>query len=183
MDGDHHGSLQVGRRFRRVVRIHGEVAADGDDGVMEGVQVLQQLHIAEQAGISRKVEGGAVEINDETAGMAAGDTASVEGQSHTHFAEGELVGAAQVHGVGAAACLSGGSGDLSGGDDQGVALFRQFEGAAQMVVMEVGDEDVVHLQVLALDVAGIAVQERVADQGLPACGHGEACMMDIAEFS
>ena len=114
--------------------------------------------------------------------MTAGNTASVEGRGNADFAEGELIGSAYMHGMGLTAILRRLVGDFRRGDDEGVALFGQFIGAAQMIPVGMGNEDVVHLQVFHGHMDGVPVQERIADQGLAPCGNGKAGMVDKFKF-
>lgn len=73
---------------------HGEVVADGENSIVEGVKSLKKLHVAEDGGVTGKVELGAVKINDESTGMSSGDAAAVKGRGDPDFAKGELAGSA-----------------------------------------------------------------------------------------
>ena len=78
-----------------IIGVHSEVAADRKHCVFKGVELGQQLHIAKQCGVTGEVQLSAVEINDDAAGVTAGNAAAVEGQRQAYLAEGKLKGAAR----------------------------------------------------------------------------------------
>ena len=123
-----------------------------------------------------------MEINDETAGMSAGDAAAVEGRSQAYFPEREFVSPANMHGMCFATVFRCLAGDFCRGDDQGVALFGQFIGAAQVIAVSMGNKNIIYLQVFHGNVDGVAIDKRIANKRLAAGCNGKAGMVDKFEF-
>ena len=104
MYGDNVFCLQQLAGDKCIIGVHSEVAADRKHCIVKGVELWQQLHIAEECGVTGKVQLGAVEINDDTAGVTAGNATAVEGQRQAYLAERKLKGAAKMCALQPASC-------------------------------------------------------------------------------
>ena len=166
----------------RIVRVHGEVAADGQNSVVERVELGQQLHIAEESGVAGKVQLGAVEVEHYAAGMTAGNACAVEGEGETNLAERELEGAAEVHSVSLAASLLCQTADFSSRDDGCITILGDFKSAAEMVEMTVADEDVVDLDIFSGQTFRVAFKIGVEDDSRIIFFDDETCVVDEVEF-
>ena len=130
MNGDNGGSLEKICGDGCVLRIHGEVATDGQNRVIKGIQLGQQLHIAEESSITGKIELGAIKINYKATGVPTSDAGAMEGQCYAHLAKGEHIGTTEVHAVGLAAGFACHTGDFCSGNNGSITFFGNFKGAA-----------------------------------------------------
>lgn len=146
-----------------IIGVHSEVAADRKHCVFKSIELGQQLHIAEECGVTCEVQLSAVEIDDDAAGVTAGNAAAVEGQCQAYLAEGKLKGAAKMHSVCFAAGILRQTADFGSGDDGSVTIFGDFKGTAQMVEVTVADENIINLNVFGGESFRIIVQIRVED--------------------
>jgi hypothetical protein len=135
---------------------HGVVVADGEHGNLRVMQVADELHVGEHAGIAGMVEDGSVVDGDDKAGgiasiddfVAVGDAGGVAG-----FSEGDgdvrvAMGAADVHADGA--ILGNAFGlepveELDHADDGRAVLFGDGDGVGDVVHVAVGEEEEVDL--------------------------------------
>ena len=99
MYGDNVFCLQQLAGDKCIIGVHSEVAADRQNCIFKSIELGQQLHIAEECGVTGEVQLRAVEINDNAAGVTTGNAAAVEGQCQAYLAEGKLKGAAKMHSV------------------------------------------------------------------------------------
>lgn len=163
MYGDNVFCLQQLAGDKCIIGVHSEVAADRKHCVFKGVELGQQLHIAKQCSVTGEVQLSAVEINDDAAGVTAGNAAAVEGQRQAYLAEGKLKGAAKMHSVRFAAGFLRQTADFGSRDDGSVTIFGDFKGTAQMVEVTVADENIINLNVFGGESFRIIVQIRVED--------------------
>lgn len=163
MYGDNVFCLQQLAGDKCIIGVHSEVAADRKHCVFKNIELGQQLHIAEECGVTGEVQLSAVEIDDDTAGVTAGNAAAVEGQCQAYLAEGKLKGAAKMHSVCFAAGILRQTTDFGSGDDGSVTIFGDFKGTAQMVEVTVADENIINLDVFGGESFRVIVQIRVED--------------------
>lgn len=163
MYGDNVFCLQQLAGDKCIIGVHSEVAADGKHCVFKSIELGQQLHITEECGVTGEVQLSAVKIDDDTAGVTAGNAAAVEGQRQAYLAEGKLKGAAKMHSVCFAAGILRQTADFGSGDDGSVTIFGDFKGTAQMVEVTVADENIINLDVFGGESFRVIVQIRVED--------------------
>lgn len=133
-----------------LVGVHGVEVADGHERELWFVQLRQELHVREQPGVSRVIEGESPgQLHHVAAGRAAvedlvpvGDTARVVGSGHGDAHAEHVLAAADVHRrrvfhAFAREPLAG----LEVGDDKlGLVRACQLEGVADMIVVRMRDE-------------------------------------------
>ena len=182
MDGNHQRHVQQFRCQPGIFGPHGVVVPDGQQGRIDGFQPGQKGHIPEHTGVSGEIHGFPAKFHNESAGVPSGNAAAVESRSHPHPAEGEGMGAPQVHGVGPEPVGRRIVGDFRGGNDQGAIGFGDFVSRSQMVSVVMGNKDHVRFQVLRLQSFRVPFQVRIEQQGGFSVTQGETGMMDVMEL-
>ena len=134
-----------------VRRVHGEVPAEADGGPVEAVELAEDLHVVGERGVAGVPEGAVGGLNDEAAGVATagavGEGGGVDGVDILDASEGEVDGAAVVEGDRFLAALAAEpGGDLEVGDEGGAGALEEGLGVGEVVLVAVGDEDVVGLE-------------------------------------
>lgn len=117
MDGDDGLGVKEPGGIGGVIRAHGEVIANGEEGVVDGIAFADELHIRKKPCVTGKIKDAAVKVDDEAAGVAACNAAAMEGQGEFDFAKREFMAAADMHGVGVKAMGFGVVCDFSSRDD------------------------------------------------------------------
>ncbi len=157
MYGDDGFGLQKFAGDDCILGVHGEVAADGDDGRIKRVETLQELHVAEQGGVTCIVQLGAIKVYDKATSVTACNATAVEGERDANLAKWEGEGAAQVHAMGFATVFTGQNSDFVGGDNGGVVCLCNFKCISDVVEVRMADEDVIAFNVCGLEAFGVAV--------------------------
>lgn len=88
MDGDDGLGVKEPGGIGGVIRAHGEVIANGEEGVVDGIAFADELHIRKKPCVTGKIKDAAVKVDDEAAGVAACNAAAMEGQGEFDFAKG-----------------------------------------------------------------------------------------------
>ncbi len=190
VDGDDGFGAEEFSGFYGVVDAHGVVVADGEEGEVDVVEFADEFHVEEEAGVAGVVEGFSVDGEEEAGGIAhvegavfGGEAGAVVGDGEFDAAEGELVGTADVHAVGFEALVGEVGGDFVVGDDGGAGAFGDGGGVADVVVVAVGEEDVIALDVVGLGGgAVVSGEEGVDDEAVGGGFDEDAGMSEIGDF-
>ena len=85
---DRHGKsgapLYVKVPMGTIVRVDGEVIADRQECIVYFFKMPEQLHVAEKGGIAGKIDVLAEKVDDEAAGMTAGNAAAMQGVGYAY---------------------------------------------------------------------------------------------------
>ena len=167
--GDHrpgivvHGDCQFGLKqmygFRRIRGTHGVVVADGHQGDVDGLQPPQQRHVAEQGGIAAVIDGFAVKLDDEAAGVSSRQSCSMERRCDPDKSKIKGVFAAQMHTMGLHSLFRAEAGHFGGGNDGGAGALGNVDRITNVVFMTVRNQNV-----LAVDLIGLGSGLRIAGQ-------------------
>lgn len=133
-----------------VVDVHGEVAADTEGGEFEFGDFADEFHVQRQGGIAGVIEIAFGGFDDEAAGQTAvgavGEGAGMDGAHEFGAAKTEREAAARIQRVRFFnAFFAEAFGDFEIGDDGGAGLFGEGGGVGHVIIVGVGDEDVVGL--------------------------------------
>lgn len=163
-----------------VVDAHGEVVANGEYNEVQFVLFAKDLHVAEEGGVASVIEGALDGLDDKSAGVAAigavREAAAVDSIDEPYGTEVELPLAAEVHGVDFLESLGAQPlGDLPVGDTGGSGALGEGHSVEGVVGVAVGEKDVVGLDAVELDVAGlfVACDKGVEKEGFSGSLDGE----------
>ena len=107
----------------------------------------------------------------------------MERRCQAYFAKGEIRTAADMHGMGLAACFARFASDFGRADDRSVIGFGNGFGIAIMVAVAVSDDDVLAVDVCRTDLGpGIFRNERIKQDSRHIIGKSECGMTVIIEF-
>lgn len=154
-----------------ILDAHGEGVADAEGGELERGGFADDLHVHREGGITGVVEIALGALDDPTGGVssvgAVRKGAGVDGVDHLGGAEGEVSGAAMVHGVAIGdTLLIEPEVDFERAEDGGIGAFGDGDDIGDVVFVGVGEEDIVggYLVDAYMACAGVGGDEGVEEE-------------------
>lgn len=134
--------------FHGVIRPHGIIIANRQQGVVDFLQAPQECHVAKKCCVTGEIEGFAKETDNKPGSMSTRDARTMEGRRYPDIAKIKGAFAAQMHAYIGTVLLFCQSGQFSRTNNGGACALGNGDSIAKMVAMTMTDQNVIAINLI-----------------------------------